>query len=75
MPTNLVTWSGKEYVNYDFPENYPEFTNEYFNDDVPDYYPDYNYDYSNGITGSNVLVEQMKPTQPSPFITGQNVIR
>ena len=72
VPTNLVTWmSGKEF-NYDYPQTYPD-QNEYSNEDVPDYY-DYSYDYTNGITGSNVLVEQMKPTRPS-FITGQNVIR
>lgn len=65
--------SGKEFVNYDFPETYPDQNEYYSDDDVPDYY-DYNYDYSNGITGSNVLVEQMRPTRPS-FITGQNVIR
>ena len=71
MPQNLVTWvSGKEYVDYDY-SNY-DFSQETFTPADDEYYYS-DYDYSSGITGGNVLIEQMKPTRPS-FITGQNVI-
>ena len=78
VPQNIVTWmNSKEYVDYDFSDDYtnPDYSYSYQNSNNPSQFNNF-YDYnSDGITGANVLSEMRPgPTQPS-FITGQNVIR